>query len=54
VRAAQLIADGAPLVAVDPDASNLRARAAYAKAAFVGDVGVATAVGLLAAMILVR
>jgi hypothetical protein len=34
-RAIELIAAGAPLVAIDPDPANLRARAAYAKAGFV-------------------
>ena len=35
--AGQLIDTGAPLVAIDPDAANLRARRAYAKAGFVED-----------------
>lgn len=34
-RAGQLVSEGAPLVAIDPDVTNLRARAAYAKAGFV-------------------
>jgi aminoglycoside 6'-N-acetyltransferase len=32
--AEQLLAEGAPLVAIDPDAANLRARRAYEKAGF--------------------
>ena len=35
--ALSLQADGAPLVAIDPDAGNLRARRAYAKAGFRGE-----------------
>jgi aminoglycoside 6'-N-acetyltransferase len=50
-RAMQLIAEGAPLVAIDPDASNLRARAAYAKAGFAGERVVATADGPVGVMI---
>jgi aminoglycoside 6'-N-acetyltransferase len=50
-RAAQLIAEGASLVAIDPDASNLRARAAYAKAGFIGDAIVATAAGPVMVMV---
>jgi aminoglycoside 6'-N-acetyltransferase len=50
-RAAQLIAEGAPVVAIDPDASNLRARAAYAKAGFAGERIVATAEGPAVVMI---
>jgi hypothetical protein len=30
--ARRLLADGAPLVAIDPDIANLRARRAYARA----------------------
>jgi aminoglycoside 6'-N-acetyltransferase len=32
-----LRADGAPVVAIDPDVENLRARHAYAKAGFRGE-----------------
>jgi aminoglycoside 6'-N-acetyltransferase len=35
--ALQLIDAGAPVVAIDPDATNLRARRAYARAGFVDD-----------------
>ncbi len=35
--ALSLKADGAPVVAIDPDAGNLRARRAYAKAGFRGE-----------------
>jgi aminoglycoside 6'-N-acetyltransferase len=50
-RAAQLSAEGASLVAIDPDAQNLRARRAYAKAGFVGDEVVATAAGPVVVMV---
>jgi aminoglycoside 6'-N-acetyltransferase len=50
-RAAQLIAAGAPVVAIDPDAANLRARAAYAKAGFIGDTILATAGGPVVVMV---
>ena len=43
--AARLLADGAPVVAIDPDSANLRARRAYARAGFAGDAIVATADG---------
>jgi aminoglycoside 6'-N-acetyltransferase len=46
-----LCAEGAPLVAIDPDADNLRARRAYARAGFVGDVSVATEAGPAVLMI---
>jgi aminoglycoside 6'-N-acetyltransferase len=46
-----LCAEGAPLVAIDPDASNLRARRAYAKAGFVGAGEVATDAGRAMLMI---
>lgn len=36
-RASELVAAGAPLVAVDPDPENTRAIATYAKAGFSGD-----------------
>jgi aminoglycoside 6'-N-acetyltransferase len=35
--ARQLMADGAPAVAIDPDVDNARARRAYARAGFCGD-----------------
>lgn len=35
--AERLLAEGHPLVAIDPDARNLRARRAYARAGFVGE-----------------
>jgi aminoglycoside 6'-N-acetyltransferase len=50
-HATQLLAAGAPVVAIDPDTANLRARAAYAKAGFIGDTIVATAAGPVVAMI---
>jgi aminoglycoside 6'-N-acetyltransferase len=53
-RAMQLIAEGAPLVAIDPDAANLRARRAYAKAGFVGERVIATAEGPVVVMIFNR
>lgn len=40
--AQRLVADGAPLVAIDPDAANFRARRAYAKAGFRGDAIIET------------
>jgi aminoglycoside 6'-N-acetyltransferase len=43
--AARLISDGAPLVAIDPDVENLRARRAYSNAGFRGDVIVETGEG---------
>jgi aminoglycoside 6'-N-acetyltransferase len=36
--AERLIHDGAPIVAIDPDPENLRARRAYQKAGFRGDI----------------
>jgi aminoglycoside 6'-N-acetyltransferase len=50
-RATELIAAGAPVVAIDPDASNLRARRAYAKAGFAGERVIATAAGPVVVMI---
>jgi aminoglycoside 6'-N-acetyltransferase len=50
-RASQLLAAGAPFVAIDPDASNRRARRAYAKAGFIGDTIVATAAGPVVVMV---
>ena len=43
--ALRLRADGAPVVAIDPDEDNLRARRAYARAGFVGDTLVETGEG---------
>ena len=50
-RAAQLIGEGASLVAIDPDAQNLPARRAYAKTGFVGDEIVATAASSVVVMV---
>ncbi len=43
--ARRLIAEGAPMVAIDPDVRNLRARRAYARAGFAGDTVVETGEG---------
>jgi aminoglycoside 6'-N-acetyltransferase len=43
--AERLCAEGAPLVAIDPDIDNRRARRAYEKAGFVGETSVATEAG---------
>ena len=43
--AARLRAEGAPVVAIDPAADNMRARRAYEKAGFVGDGIVETSAG---------
>jgi aminoglycoside 6'-N-acetyltransferase len=43
--ARQLRAEGAPVVAIDPDVENLRARRAYAKAGFRGEAVVETGAG---------
>ena len=43
--AEQLIREGAPLVAIDPDVENLRARRAYSRAGFRGDTVVESAEG---------
>jgi aminoglycoside 6'-N-acetyltransferase len=43
--AERLIREGAPLVAIDPDAGNERARRAYARAGFTGDRVVDTEAG---------
>jgi aminoglycoside 6'-N-acetyltransferase len=51
--AERLCAEGAPLVAIDPDASNLRARRAYAKAGFVGETPIPTANGPAVVMVFV-
>jgi aminoglycoside 6'-N-acetyltransferase len=45
LRAQALMAEGAPVVAIDPDADNLRARRAYERAGFVGDELVETGEG---------
>jgi aminoglycoside 6'-N-acetyltransferase len=50
-RATQLVAAGAPAVAIDPDAANLRARAAYAEAGFAGETIAATAHGPVVVMV---
>jgi aminoglycoside 6'-N-acetyltransferase len=50
-RATELIAAGAPLVAIDPDAANLRARRAYAKAGFVETLLIATPAGPVVVMV---
>lgn len=49
--AERLCAEGAPLVAIDPDVDNLRARRAYAKAGFMDDGVVATEAGSAVLMI---
>jgi aminoglycoside 6'-N-acetyltransferase len=51
--AERLCMEGAPLVAIDPDAANLRARRAYAKAGFVGETPVATQNGPVIVMVYV-
>jgi aminoglycoside 6'-N-acetyltransferase len=43
--ARRLIAEGAPLVAIDPDVDNLRARRAYERAGFRGDTVVESGEG---------
>lgn len=45
VRAERLKAEGAPAVAIDPDLSNVRARRAYEKAGFRGEVVIETKAG---------
>jgi aminoglycoside 6'-N-acetyltransferase len=45
VLAERLMAEGAPVVAIDPAVANLRARRAYEKAGFRGDTTVETADG---------
>jgi aminoglycoside 6'-N-acetyltransferase len=49
--AERLMADGAPMVAIDPDDDNDRARRAYARAGFVGDEIVETEHGYAVVMI---
>jgi aminoglycoside 6'-N-acetyltransferase len=48
--ALRLLAAGAPLVAIDPDAENLRARKAYRKAGFHEQAIAATEEGQVAVM----
>ena len=50
-RALELVAAGAPCVAIDPDASNTRARRAYAKAGFVETRMAQTPAGEVAVMV---
>jgi aminoglycoside 6'-N-acetyltransferase len=45
ILAQRLRAEGAPVVAIDPDVENLRARRAYAKAGFRGETVVETGAG---------
>ena len=47
----ELIGAGAPLVVIDPDADNHRARRAYRKAGFRGDALVDTAAGSIVLMV---
>jgi len=49
--AADLIAAGAPVVAIDPDIANARARAAYARAGFLDDGIVESCEGPVARML---
>jgi aminoglycoside 6'-N-acetyltransferase len=49
--AVRLCAEGAPVVVIDPDVDNLRARRAYAKAGFVGEAQVMTQTGPAVLMI---
>jgi aminoglycoside 6'-N-acetyltransferase len=49
--AERLCDEGAPLVAIDPHADNLRARRAYARAGFAGEAPVATEAGPTVLMI---
>ena len=49
--AMELIEAGAPVVAIDPDLANARARAAYAAAGFVEDGVVESGEGLVARML---
>jgi aminoglycoside 6'-N-acetyltransferase len=49
--AERLKAEGAPVVAIDPDQSNWRARRAYERAGFCGDAVVETAAGPAVLMI---
>jgi aminoglycoside 6'-N-acetyltransferase len=49
--AQSLLAEGAPVVGIDPRADNLRARRAYAKAGFHGDQAIRTDEGPVTLMI---
>jgi aminoglycoside 6'-N-acetyltransferase len=49
--ARRLVDEGAPVVAIDPDAENLRARRAYEKAGFRGDARVETEEGVAILMV---
>jgi aminoglycoside 6'-N-acetyltransferase len=49
--ARRLREEGAPLVAIDPDVYNRRARNAYTRAGFEGDTIVGTGQGLIVLMI---
>jgi aminoglycoside 6'-N-acetyltransferase len=49
-----LIREGAPLVAIDPDAENLRARRAFAKAGFTEDAIVEAKQGMVRLMVFRR
>jgi aminoglycoside 6'-N-acetyltransferase len=51
VFAINLIEEGAPTVAIDPDLENLRARRAYARAGFVEDAVMQAADGPFALMV---
>lgn len=52
--AERLRSEGAPVVAIDPDTENLRARRAYARAGFRGDAVVATEAGAAVLMLFER
>jgi aminoglycoside 6'-N-acetyltransferase len=49
--AVRLCSEGAPVVVIDPDVDNLRARRAYANAGFVGEAQVMTETGPAVLMI---
>jgi aminoglycoside 6'-N-acetyltransferase len=51
VLAGMLIREGAPLVAIDPDVENLRARRAFARAGFAEDTVVQVEQGPVALMV---
>ena len=48
--ASRFIREGAPLVAIDPDAGNLRARRAFARAGFAEDAVVEAKQGMVVLM----
>jgi aminoglycoside 6'-N-acetyltransferase len=50
IIARALLAEGAPLVVIDPDAANVRARHAYANAGFAGDEVIKTPEGPIVVM----